>query len=101
MAFSMLFGKFMGFWALIPKWLIVGVVVVLAAYYIGVGHGRAPYKVAAKIKQVKVQLVAEGQQKAKAREQKLRKMSYENFKGYEFVITDADAGKLRKHAYQQ
>uniref|UniRef100_A0A2A4Z125 Uncharacterized protein n=1 Tax=OCS116 cluster bacterium TaxID=2030921 RepID=A0A2A4Z125_9PROT len=37
-------------WALIPKWLLVGLVAYFFAYYMGVSHGREPYKLAAKAK---------------------------------------------------
>ena len=43
-------------WALIPKWLLVGVVACFVCYYTGISHGRAPNKLANKIQETKVNI---------------------------------------------
>lgn len=45
-------------WALIPKWLLVGLVACFFAYFTGVSHGREPYKLAAKLQEAKTKVIA-------------------------------------------
>ena len=53
MAYSIL----LRIWALIPKWLLVGLVACVFAYYMGVSHGREPYKLAAKVQAAKAKVI--------------------------------------------
>ncbi|MCJ8325198.1 MAG: hypothetical protein HRU29_11705 [Rhizobiales bacterium] len=54
MAYSMVL---MRIWKLVPKWLLVALATYVFGYYTGVGHGRAPFETAQKVRDAQQVLI--------------------------------------------
>ena len=48
---------FIRLWALLPNWLLIALIACFFAYFTGVSHGRAPYKLATKLQKERAKLI--------------------------------------------
>lgn len=79
---------------LIPKWLLISSVAVFVAYMLGISHGREPYKLAAKVHEVKAKLVTETFTETEKAVRQKGKEANETFEIDFCKISDIDARKL-------
>lgn len=84
-------------WALVPKWLLVGLVACFFAYYTGVSHGREPYKLAAKVQEAKATVIARAATKEHQEIDEREKVLNETIEIDYCTISDADARKLSNY----
>lgn len=90
----MAYSFFISILAGIPKWLLVGIVAGFFSYYLGVSHGRAPYKLALKIQDARAKVIIERADKIRDMIEHKGKQAYEIFNDYECFIDDVDAQRL-------
>lgn len=81
-------------WALIPKWVLVGLAACFFAYYSGVSHGREPYRTAQKLNDAKQVLIVRHSKTDKSTIERLSRQANETIENNECIINDADARKL-------
>uniref|UniRef100_A0A2A4YZ28 Uncharacterized protein n=1 Tax=OCS116 cluster bacterium TaxID=2030921 RepID=A0A2A4YZ28_9PROT len=80
--------------ALLPKWVLLALGLSVFTYYLGISHGRAPYKLAAKLQNARAEIIIKHTDKIRDMIEQKGKLAYEIFDNNECVINDVDAQRL-------
>lgn len=86
----------MGFntWALLPKWLLGGLVACFFCYQMGISHGRTPYKLAAKIQEARAEIIIKRTEEIRDIIELKGRQAHETLDNNECFISDVDARLL-------
>lgn len=90
----MAYNFFISILAGIPKWLLIGVVAGFFSYYLGISHGRAPYKLAAEIQGARAKMIIKRADRIRDMIEQKGRQAYEIFNDNECIISDVDAQRL-------
>lgn len=90
MAYSFLIFALRG----IPKWLLVGLVGCFFSYYLGISHGRAPYKLAVKIQDARATVIVKRADKIRDMIEQKGRLADEIFSDNECFVDGLDAQRL-------
>ncbi|MBL1421785.1 MAG: hypothetical protein COC24_014845 [Alphaproteobacteria bacterium] len=90
MAYSFLIFALRG----IPKWLLVGLAGCFFCYYLGISHGRAPYKLAVKIQDARARVIVKRADKIRDMIEQKGRLADEVFSDNECLLDGLDAQRL-------
>ena len=88
------FGLLKSALARIPKGLFIGFIACFFAYYLGVSHGRAPYKLAMAIQDARAEIIIKHTDKIRHMIEQKGKLADEIFETNDCDINDSDAQRL-------
>lgn len=89
-----MFNIIFGFLGALPKRLLVGLAACFVVYFLGVSHGRAPYKLAAAVQDARAAGITKRTDSDRQTIRQKGRQANETIKDNECILNDVDASKL-------